>query len=340
MSTFYSMGRSPVLLLLHVPVLLLLIIVSQSTTTRAFTIHNPSIITTTSTTRTTTSSSSNTILYGSIYAPGKDDDKEKEGFERDHLGRLRPKQQQVTGKTSIEKPTASTATTATTATTGTSESTTNDKHAGKIPIRFINFETIGGVERVAYAEPDANILKVADEAGVKIPRQCRSGLCGSCTTDVKDPTWTTGDRLGYQTVRACQAGAMVPAGCDEMILDCFRIGTDVSGVVGGVTVEGGGGGMGSLDKKPLSNFEDGWEDEFSPDYKTKSTSSSSSSTTTTVAAAASTTTTRNENGTIEVVKKTTPEFTVKHGEKSTIEIEKPHWTPRIDANIPPWETVW
>lgn len=298
-----------IILLLHVAVLLSTS--PTTTTTTAFTIHTSSITSIIPTTITSSSS----VLYGSIYAPGSDKEDE-EGLNRDHLGRLVPKSDD---KGATSSPTSSSSSSSATSSTS---STTPATTPQKVPIRFINFETIGGQERVAYAEPNANILKVADEAGVKIPRQCRSGLCGSCTTDVKDPTWTEGERLGYQTVRACQAGAILPAGCEEMVLDCFRIGSS-SGAVGsgaaGVTVESGSV---SMDKKPLMNFEDGWEDDFSPDYKTSSSTSTS------------------ENGTIEVVKKTTPEFTVKHGERSTIEIEKPHWTPRIDANIPPWETVW
>lgn len=260
--------------------LLVVLITSSITQTIAFTIHPTS-------TRAYATNKS-TSLNGSIYAPGSGDKQEDE-FERDHLGRLRSKKAQPTGS-AAPAPAA--------------------VEAGKVPIRFVNFETIGGAERLTYAEPGANILKVADEVGVKIPRQCRSGLCGSCTSDVKDPTWTDGDRLGYQTVRTCQAGAILPAGCEEMVIDCFRIGKSNDGVVAD--------SADYTDKKPLQNFEDGWEDDFSPDYKTSGSGP----------------------GTIEVVKKTTPEFTVKHGEKSMIEIEKPHWTPRIDANIPPWETVW
>jgi hypothetical protein len=32
-----------------------------------------------------------------------------------------------------------------------------------------------------------------------------------------------GERTGYQTVRTCRSGAMLPSGCDEMIIDCYRM---------------------------------------------------------------------------------------------------------------------
>mmetsp|Transcript_8834 Transcript_8834/g.12565 ORF Transcript_8834/g.12565 Transcript_8834/m.12565 type:complete len:278 (+) Transcript_8834:73-906(+) len=181
----------------------------------------------------------------------------------------------------------------------------NTNYPGKIPVRFINFESSGGMEKLAYAAQGTNILKVADEVGVAIPRQCRSGLCGSCTADVKDPTWTEGDRIGFQTVRTCQAGAMLPAGCGEMIIDCYRMSKKDTGNVDD--------NFSPETANPLSNFADGWEDDFAPDYK---------------------------GGNIEVLKKTTPEYTVEQGQRSSIEIEKPRWTPRIDSNIPPWETIW
>lgn len=179
---------------------------------------------------------------------------------------------------------------------------------GKIPVRFVNYEIMGS-EKLVYAEHGTNVLTISDEAGVHIPRQCRSGLCGTCTADVKDPTWTEGDRIGFQTVRTCQAGAMLTSGCDEMVIDCYRNANSESSIQGDKedAVLIGGNNV-------MSNFADGWEEEFQPDYKS--------------------------SGGIEVMKNTNPEYTVKEGQKSTIEIEKPHWTPRIDANIPPWETVW
>ena len=92
-----------------------------------------------------------------------------------------------------------------------------------------------------------------------------------------------------------------------MIIDCYRSSKEYNLVESeeGVEVDGG--------MTPMMNFDDGWESEFSPDYK---------------------------SGGVEVLKKTTPEYTVKQGRRSSIEIEKPHWTPRIDSNIPPWETIW
>jgi len=123
---------------------------------------------------------------------------------------------------------------------------------------------------------------------------------------------------------------MLPAGCDEMIIDCFRSAKDSSASDvyrnGGEVLPGDGG-------RPL-NFDDGWEADFVPDYKMvrSSSGSNSSSSAATIAGPG--------GARIEVLKKAMPEYTVKQGRASSIEIEQPHWTPRIDANIPPWETIW
>ncbi|CAM9962515.1 unnamed protein product, partial [Phaeothamnion confervicola] len=66
-------------------------------------------------------------------------------------------------------------------------------------------------------------MRVAERAGVKIATSCRSGLCGTCTTDLEDPNWRTGSyRPGHQTIRACVAKCSVPKGCEEMVLDVYR----------------------------------------------------------------------------------------------------------------------
>ena len=154
------------------------------------------------------------------------------------------------------------------------------------------------------------IILVFEMAKVHIPYNCRSGLCGSCTADVKDPTWDDSERPGYQTVRTCQAGAMLPAGCKEMVIDCFRMASDSSVV----TVADNTGTNPTVSSSPMANFEEGWEDDFAPDYKS--------------------------GGEVLVARNRTPEYTVRQGRRSAIEIEKPSWTPRIDSNVAPWETLW
>jgi ferredoxin len=54
-----------------------------------------------------------------------------------------------------------------------------------VTVRFIN--TVGGKDIVAVVEQGSNLLFVGDQAGVKLPRSCRTGLCASCTCEVQDP---------------------------------------------------------------------------------------------------------------------------------------------------------
>ena len=80
--------------------------------------------------------------------------------------------------------------------------------------------------------------------------------------------------MGFQTTRTCQAGAMLPAGCEEMVVDCFRMARD-SDITGTDASSGLGGSDLGMNPRPPNNFEDGWEAaEFSPDYKTGRSSSS------------------------------------------------------------------
>lgn len=94
-------------------------------------------------------------------------------------------------------------------------------HAGlaedEVLVRFIN--TPGGEDVLVPATPGDNLLNVGDSAGVHIPRGCRSGLCGTCTSDV-----VCGEENGgVQTVRACQAGVSLWPGESEMVVDVRRI---------------------------------------------------------------------------------------------------------------------
>jgi len=95
-------------------------------------------------------------------------------------------------------------------------------------------------------------------------------VCGICTGDVRDPTSSEGARAGYQTVRLCKAGAMIPDGCDEMVIDLYRM-LKVS-PPGEVTVGGRSAVEASMrvstgGPATLSNFADGWEDGFLPSCK-------------------------------------------------------------------------
>lgn len=88
---------------------------------------------------------------------------------------------------------------------------------GEIAVRFIN--TPAGPDVVAAAAEGDALLRVGDSAGIRIPRQCQSGLCGSCTCDVKDESQPG----GMQTIRACQTRVRLPAGCEELVVDVARM---------------------------------------------------------------------------------------------------------------------
>lgn len=61
----------------------------------------------------------------------------------------------------------------------------------------------------------SNLLAVGDKNGVKLPRACRTGLCGSCTCEVKDfnaIVTSTNPREGFATIRACSTKCFLPEG--------------------------------------------------------------------------------------------------------------------------------
>jgi ferredoxin len=97
-----------------------------------------------------------------------------------------------------------------------------------IPVRFIN--TPSGEDVVVGARPGEVLLNVADKGGVAMARGCKTGLCGACTCDLKDPSWTaaahlvaeTGGREGFQTVRSCSTRVTLLPGQDEFVVDVFR----------------------------------------------------------------------------------------------------------------------
>jgi 2Fe-2S iron-sulfur cluster binding domain len=92
-----------------------------------------------------------------------------------------------------------------------------DLAPGEVVVRFKN--TPDGVDVLTPANPGENLLKLADSAGVTIPRGCQSGLCGACTSDIVDKS----SPGGVQVVRACQTVVAVEEGDIEMVVDVFRI---------------------------------------------------------------------------------------------------------------------
>ncbi|KAI0562968.1 Ferritin-2 [Gracilaria domingensis] len=94
-----------------------------------------------------------------------------------------------------------------------------DLMPGEIAVRFIN--TPSGQTVIAAASVGDNLLKVGDSVNLHIPRGCQTGVCGSCTCDVLDPTSPD----GRQTVRACQTGAIPTDGSNELVVDVARMKT-------------------------------------------------------------------------------------------------------------------
>jgi len=129
----------------------------------------------------------------------------------------------------------------------------------KCPVRFIN--TPQGRDLVTEAKVGDLLLDVADSVGIHIPRGCKSGMCGSCTCDLKDPEWsaaaqsetsTTG-QAGFQMVRACSTKVMLLAQQQEFVVDLFRMRDQQAN--------------GEEMKDPMARFSGDWETEFVPDYK-------------------------------------------------------------------------
>lgn len=95
-----------------------------------------------------------------------------------------------------------------------------------INIRFIN--NLTGQDIITTADEGELLLGVGDRAGVKLPRACRLGLCGSCTCELQDPraiATDTNPRDGFATIRACSYKCAVPEGMDEMVVDVKRLQT-------------------------------------------------------------------------------------------------------------------
>jgi len=173
---------------------------------------------------------STTSIFGkSIVSGGSTTSKDSNSVSRDHMGML---------------------------TTLTTEDLSNIDEDNMVRVRFVNIPPPSSSlappdEVVVLAKKGSNLLRVGDDNGVKVPRACRTGLCGTCTAVLTDPTWPGDENTepGYQTIRCCNAGAMTPAGCEEMIVDLNP------------------GGEGGEVINPMARFDDGWETSYVSDYQ-------------------------------------------------------------------------
>ena len=118
---------------------------------------------------------------------------------------------------------------------------------GMVDVRFTNTKNLVDV-RTSVPE-GTNLLNVGDAHGIKIPRACRNGLCGTCICDVVNED--TGERT---TIKACSTTLQRPVDGDEIVVDLFRMrkGADHDVMV-----------------NSMRRFDDGWENEFVPDYKAR-----------------------------------------------------------------------
>jgi len=97
---------------------------------------------------------------------------------------------------------------------------------GEVAVRFINapgrYPSDGTNDIIAAAKPGEILLKVGDSVGVELPRGCMTGLCGSCTCDIEEPL--VGEENGFRAIaRACSFPVMLPDGCDELVIDVYRM---------------------------------------------------------------------------------------------------------------------
>ncbi len=66
-----------------------------------------------------------------------------------------------------------------------------------------------------------------------------------------------GGSPGIQTIRCCSTGAMLPEGCDEMVIDLFRNNGDA------------GEAEATPMSNPMSRFDDGWETKYVAAFQKK-----------------------------------------------------------------------
>jgi ferredoxin len=140
-----------------------------------------------------------------------------------------------------------------------------------VTVRFVN--TPSGKDVVAKVPSGSNLLRVGDVHGVELPRACRTGLCGSCTCELKDPqaiATPTNKVAGFATIRACSTSCFVPPGESEMVVDVYRLSGRKTSPLG-VTVEDSSSGATEMAMKQspnaLSRFQGDWEKDFRPTWE-------------------------------------------------------------------------
>ena len=139
-----------------------------------------------------------------------------------------------------------------------------------ITVRYTN--TISGKDLITNVKRGENLLFHSDQSGIALPRACRTGLCGSCTVDIKDSSTMTSDtspREGFATVRACSARCFLPPGEKEMVVDVYRLSgksitSSSSSSLSSSTLHSE---INVKAKDPMARFGDNWEAEFKPQWE-------------------------------------------------------------------------
>lgn len=147
------------------------------------------------------------------------------------------------------------------------ESPPDDAAGEFVKVRFVMGR--GKKDIVVDANLGANLMLVGDECGVKMPRACRTGLCGTCTTSVKDPmavVTASNPREGWATIRACSTKCYPPPDLDEMIIDMEFTSKRAAG---GSTDSPAGTVVEDVkpDGNPMERFSGDWEREFKPSWE-------------------------------------------------------------------------
>jgi ferredoxin len=141
-----------------------------------------------------------------------------------------------------------------------------------LTVKFINTPS-GEDVIVENVVEGVNLLALGDEHGVKLPRACRTGLCGSCTCEVMDPAaiqTDTNPRAGFATIRACSTKCAVPPGMTEMIVDVGRMRKvkktrGDKGLGGAIVNDEDDDNADYMD--PMARFGDNWEVDFKKNTK-------------------------------------------------------------------------
>lgn len=142
----------------------------------------------------------------------------------------------------------------------------------EVIVRFVN--TVNGRDIVAKALLGDNLLAVGDANGVKLPRACRTGLCGSCTCELKDPAaiqTSSNPRDGFATIRACSTKCFVPDGEQEMVVDVGRMRRMAEK---DSRPDYGQQAAKETFSDPMKRFSGDWEKEFRPQWELTATSTS------------------------------------------------------------------